>query len=255
MKDQVESLLKLSKPEEQAELKMLYNATITNANSYQNDPTAANMKDWRTSKDELKNIVERLHDKYAGNTDTSEMHESFVDVQSILPYLQGRGYKVSRATLYNHLKEGKYSKDPKTGQFLVKKIDKYAKNHLILEETGKKEGDENVNLQARKLKAETREREAKASRAEYELNIIKGKYIDKEDMIRELVGRALILDSSLRYTLKNAAPDIIELCSGDQKKVAVIRDELMIIIDTIMNSFASTDDFVINLKIEGANNE
>ena len=182
-----------------------------------------------------------------GNTDQTG---GFDDINQVLAYLLQRGFKISQSGIYKHQKEGKISKDKKDHRYLLAAVEKYAKSYLPLVATGKLIADVAEVMQNRKLNAEIRRLEAQAEKEEFNLNVDKSKYIAREEMIRELVGRGLILDSSLRHMLKTAVPEIIDLVGGDQGKAGQVMDELMTFVDDVMNSFASVDDFVVTLAAD-----
>ncbi len=176
--------------------------------------------------------------------------DSFAELADVLDYLTRTGWQVARSTLFNHQKEGKIRKDTKKGnhpgRFPLEKVEKYAKKYLKRSD-GTNLLDNLGRLQERKLIAEVREREAKAKKAEMEVLADEKKLIPREDMERELVARALVLDSSFRHMIKTGVPEWIELAGGDPVKEGQVMDEILAALDRVMNDFASTSDFVVEL--------
>lgn len=246
MKELVENLIKIAKTEEKAELKVLYNAVVENTTAYQADPSSANLKAWQSAKEVLAALVEQLSAKYS-QEEADEKPQGFDAIKEVLTYLVQRGFKISQAGIYQHQKEGKIGKDKKTGRFLLPAVEKYARSYLPLASTGKLIEEASEALQNKKLNAEIRRIEAQAEKEELSLKVTKGEYIAREEVVRELVGRGLILDSSLRHMLKTATPEIIDLVGGDHSKTGQVMDELMAFVDDVMNSFASVDDFLVTL--------
>lgn len=246
MKELVESLIKIAKTEEKAELKVLYNAVVENTTAYQADPSSANLKAWQSAKEVLAALVEQLSAKYS-QEEENDTPQGFDDIRQVLSYLIQRGFKLSQAGIYKHQKEGKIGKDKKTGKYLLPAVEKYAKSFLPLAATGKLIEDEADALQNKKLKGEIRRIEAQAEKEELNLKVSKGEYIAREEIVRELVSRALVLDSTLRHTVTTNAGSWIDLVGGSQAQRGELVNAIHELLDKVMNDFASTGEFVVNV--------
>lgn len=112
------------------------------------------------------------------------------------------------------------------------------------------EGEEVLSnsLSAQKDRAIVRKTEAQAKRAEYELDILQGKYIAREDLTRELVGRALVLDLGLRHRIKDGMAELIEIVNGDQSLIGQANEVMMTVLDDAMTTYASIDDFIVEVE-------
>lgn len=251
--DILNKILATATPQEQAEIKILHNAQVATLKEYQTAQSAKTLKNWQTTKAAYQQEVESLAYRYgllsgADQSTTIKTPESFAELKDVLGYLQQTGWQVSRSGIFKHQSDGKIKRDKQSSRFLLKTVEKYADNWLARAETGTNPKKDQSKMYDRKLTSEVRLKEAQAKKAELDLAVANGKYLLREDMERELVGRALILDSSFRHYLKNNAPEWIDLVGGDQKNLSILRDEMMATLDRVMNTFASTHDFVVELK-------
>lgn len=107
-----------------------------------------------------------------------------------------------------------------------------------------------MSIAARKDLATARKTEAQAAKSEYELEILKGKYIAREELIRELISRALVLDLGLRHRLKDCMADIIDIVGGSHDNMSQVMEEVNRHLDEQMNIFANTKSFILELTEE-----
>jgi len=112
------------------------------------------------------------------------------------------------------------------------------------------EMEEEMSIAARKDLATARKTEAQAAKSEYELEILKGKYIAREELIRELISRALVLDLGLRHRLKDCMADIIDIVGGSHDNMSQVMEEVNRHLDEQMNIFANTKSFILELTEE-----
>ncbi len=252
--DLLNKVLAKAAAQEQAEVKVLHNAQVSTLKAYQSDSSASALKNWQAAKGAYQQELDGLAYKYGligGDDETVPVPtpESFAELKDVLAYLDRVGWKVARASIFKHQSEKKIKRDKSTGRFMLAAVEKYAGNHLKRKD-GSNPGEDQTRLQERKVSSETRLKEAQAKKAELELDIALGKVIPRENLERELVGRGLIIDSSMRHLLKMGAPEWIELVGGDQAQVGLLRDAMMELVDRLMNTFASTHDFMVDLELK-----
>ena len=165
-------------------------------------------------------------------------------------YLRGKDWKISRAAFYDHCIEGKL-RPSKTGKYEIKAVAIYAKTHLVDKITGEKVDD--AELQRRKLEADTKRSETAAARAEYDFGIIQGKYIPREDVELELAGRAVVLDSALKYMVQSRAHEWVRLVGGDPANPPDLIEAMGNDLDQTLNEFARSDNFQVVIKADEQN--
>ncbi len=206
------------------------------------EPSASNIAAFDRAVTLLKRLTERDQDQV--DLTNQEIFKNRLDVWN---YLEAEGWLVSKSGFYTHCKEGKLR--PNTaGEYESKAIDKYAKTYLRRKDTGKKVSVQQEQLQEQKLKAEIKRLTAQAAKAEHELLIAEGKYIPREDVDLELVGRAIVLDSVLSNWIQTVAPDWIDLVKGDVKKISELIDSALAGKDAALNEFASKREYEIEIE-------
>lgn len=243
--EDLENLLQQATQHEQLELKLLHNAVVNNAKKYQENPSAVILRDWNAAKAALDETKKQLHEKYSEAKPLEQ--SSFSELVDVLLWLQENGWKIAKRTIFKHQKEGKITRDRDLRRFVLEDVERYARKYLRRLETGRNPLDEMSKLQDRKLRGEVRRLEAMAEKAEIELHVTRGIYINREDMERELVGRALVIDSSLRHMIKTGAAEWVDLVGGRQEAMPELINVMLASLDTVMNTFAGLHDFVIEI--------
>lgn len=136
------------------------------------------------------------------------------NVLAVTDYLNEQGYKCSKATVYNHVRQGRLIKTDE-GKFSVKAVDKYAGLHLQRIDGGGGNSDSLDELQKEKLSAETKKAKAQASHWELKTLVDSGQYIDRDLFNGELAGRAAIFRNDLETFFRSFSGDMIRLVDGD----------------------------------------
>jgi hypothetical protein len=134
---------------------------------------------------------------------------------AVTEYLKDKGWKVSKSTVYGHLKEGKIKSID--GVFQIKDVEKYAGLNLKRLD-GTSPADEAVQLQKDKLEAETRKARAQADHWEMKTLKDSGQYIDRDLFNGELASRATIFRNDLETFFRSNAGEIIKKVDGDVSK-------------------------------------
>ena len=168
----------------------------------------------------------------------------FDNVAAVLDYLQAAGWKVTRTSLYRHQSEGKFLPQS-DGTYLQKDIDKYAKNWLKQQSTGKRVSTKTDEMQRQKLEWELKNLELDSERKKFQHEKEQGKFIPKEQMEIELAARAGILDAGLKHWIQSRAADWIRTVNGDTKKVGDMINMMNRDLDEHINSYASTKEYEV----------
>jgi hypothetical protein len=178
---------------------------------------------------------------------SGEPKESFANVLEVLEHLQEDGWKISKPTLYRHVKDAKLQ-PAADGSFTRKAVQAYARTHLQLKGTRQKqkEGD----LQRKKTELEIDFKKEQLKRERFKREIEEGKYIPREDMDLELAARATVQDHEWTRVFQSRASEICELVEGKTEHVAELIRFLLEIKDEIMNEFASTRQWYVLFEAE-----
>ena len=106
-------------------------------------------------------------------------------------------------------------------------------------------------LQARKLQAETRIQQLREQKLRLELERERGKWISREDMVREIVSRAIAMDAFVRQRVLVKAPELILAVSGDSSRAREFLAVFEEIWEEALNDFARQDLFkVLNIDVK-----
>ena len=166
----------------------------------------------------------------------------------VAEYLKASGWKVSKSSVYGHVKQGKLRPDPKTGTFEVKNVDRYAASYLVREAV--REKDKAEDLQQKKLKWEIARLEEQTRREQLKRMTEEGKLIPRDQVELELAARAAILDTMRRNSIISRASERVALVGGDPGKIQDLIQYEMDIHAEEMTQFASTKEYQVLFEIE-----
>jgi hypothetical protein len=116
----------------------------------------------------------------------------FSSVAAVFRFLEAEGYRVSRSTVFSHVKEKKLRSD-RTGGFPLEAVEKYATAFLT-----KREAEEETDaLQRRRLRATAALLEEKLKTAQRAAQREQENWVSRDTMILELCSRAGIFKAGL----------------------------------------------------------
>lgn len=160
----------------------------------------------------------------------------------ITEFLQEKGWKASKTTIYSHIKEGKLQPDLDGKKaFSQKAVLKYAAAHLSTLETRNKKKQAALQENAIKLKNRKLQEEIKA--ITFKNQVEQGKYVKTELFDLELATRWGIADRSFKFAFQAGAMDLIEVVDGDQRFAPDLIRHLFEIVDKTLNEFANTKEY------------
>jgi len=177
------------------------------------------------------------HEQTPGAFEGRTELESPLEVTS---YLKAAGWKVSKSTLYQHVKQGKLRPDA-DGRFPVKAVQKYAASFLTLEETRQKVADE--DLQRKKLIAEISRIQEQTKRERIKRLAEEGRYVPRDQFEMELAARASVIDTLRRNSIMTGAAERVALVGGDTSRIPDLIAFDLAQHDDEMNQFATTIEF------------
>jgi len=241
-KDTLEKLIADRPKEIRAKGILLFNGAAQCAQSYQSAPTAANLRDWEAAQAALSKFAADL-----GSQDDAE--RPFPTIAEVLVYLDVEGWKVTRASLYRHQKEGKFLPQ-RDGSFARKDVDRYAKTWLKQQSTGKKLGEKMDELQRLKIEKELAALDLELKRKQLAYDKDTERMIPRELVEIELAGRAGVLDAGLKHWVQSRAAEWIRTAGGDTAKVGDLINQMNRDLDEHLNSYAAPIDYRIVIDVE-----
>ena len=171
----------------------------------------------------------------------------------VLNFLKNLGFTIPRGTFFGHAKVNKLRTNTE-GYYTKQMVEEYV-NLWIKEKywpvdherTDLIEEDDEGSLIKRKLKAEVLKLESAGAKAAYELDILQGKYIPKDEVYRELAGRAVILASGYNHMVYTRAAAWIDAVGGNQAHIDTLIAMVLEDQDVLLNSYANGAESLIEI--------
>jgi hypothetical protein len=172
--------------------------------------------------------------------------ESSKSKADALQFLQDSGWEITKSRFYNHCGDGKLTLS-RDGVYTWRALKKYAEAYLVRTDTGETVSETGDRLAEKKQRLEIEQLEIKIERAKFEQEVERGNYLPKADIYRELVARAVVLDSGLTHLIRSKSAELIARCKGDQSLLPEVIEDQLEAKDKLMNSFARLGEFEIEL--------
>lgn len=166
-----------------------------------------------------------------------EEKKVFADIPEVLAYIKSQGRKVGRSKLYSDVKKHRYLPEQMDGTIRLSDVKAYM-TKLPLTGTPPALAEKVADRQARKEEEEIRRIRAVADREEFNLSVLKGKFIAKDLLYLELAGRAVALRDGLKNAAESHASELVELAGGDAKRTAAFLEGLGRIFDECIGDYA-----------------
>jgi hypothetical protein len=194
-------------------LQILREAVQTNKDMVKSAPTADNIRNWQAS-------VRALEAAEAAVGSNGE--ECVKGIKELVKYLDGRGWKISTSTAYNHRDSlPAFPRADQKGCYLAADLDRYASENLRRKDgSGGDEADQDEP--SAKQRAATSKEEQQAENWRIRNEILRGAYIERSFMEREFGSRAAFLRTDLNTFWEVHALTIVELVGGDPAKVPAL---------------------------------
>lgn len=165
------------------------------------------------------------------------------DTSAVLAYVEEAGRKLKKTKLYDDIGLGRLKKQP-DGTFKLRDVDRYAATLPTLGTSDKVAADA-AQRQKKREEAEIRRIENAAAKEEFQLNILKGRYVTREAVYLELAGRAVTLASGLKTAFESSVLDLISLVEGSPKKAQNLIQALEEKLDAALNEYAQVEEFEV----------
>jgi hypothetical protein len=180
-------------------------------------------------------------------------YEDTTTLSDVFNYLEKLGFTIPNRTFYGHAKAGKLRSNT-DGVYTKRMVEEYInlwikQRYWPADHSGTDmiEEDEEGALVRRKLKAEVLKLESAGAKAAYELDILQGKYIPKDEVYRELAGRAVILASGYNHMVYTRAAAWIDAVGGNQAHIDTLIAMVLEDQDVLLNSYANGAESLIEI--------
>lgn len=214
------------------------------------NPNAENLRAFDVAH---KMLLEIQEDDVGGNEqlygpDWSNYNETKTKSE-VLRYLIDAGWQVKRQTFYNHCNDGKLRVN-RQGIYSRRMVKKYAESYLVHASVGVKKDDHEINLATTKTQKEIARISTAEEHERFKLDILRGKYILRDDVYRELASRGVVLNNGLEYLFQAHLAEMIALVGGDQQKAPELLKFLQDKKDEQLNAFANMGEFRVALELK-----
>lgn len=173
--------------------------------------------------------------------------KEFKNQKDVAEWLNGKGWKISTATLNRHIKVGKLSRGI-GGVFHEKDVNRYAVNHLKDKNTHKKETDQ--AKQNKKIDQDLALGEIRLRKERLQLSIFEGKHILKTDADREFSNAFSILYTNHKGVIIRRASEWIDMVGGDHSKEVDFVQDMFAEWDKLFNEVAQPRDWKVLYESE-----
>ena len=168
---------------------------------------------------------------------------TFRNLVGVLAYLEDRGYKASKSSLYIHAGHGKIH-PRKDELFHVRDIEKYAK--IFLKRRGGAPQRQKTcidSLQKERLTAETLKMKAQAEHWQTKTRALTGSFVPRELFEMELAKRVSVLKNDLESFARSNAPGIISMVEGVPEKAPDLIQFLLNCIEDFLDRYSEEREF------------
>jgi hypothetical protein len=224
MSDPLQELLGLADQPDQIELTMAHNGLVQSMKAYRAQPGKSTKQDYDAARQLYTEVVERLTTKYLSAPSPDSLADPtgpWKTRAAVLRYLQSAGWQIEKQTFYNHTKPGhrdfKLAADK--GYYAKGRVDKYAREWLVRRDTGLKVDEEDGGLLRIKTEEEIKRIKQDIEIKQFKFDTERRKYLARDLLELEIVGRAGVLDSGFNFLIQSKALELVAMVGGDQKRV------------------------------------
>jgi hypothetical protein len=226
---------------DQVELKILHNASVSCLKKYNDEPTAARMRDLDAAREGLAELIERLWSRYYPDEDR------FKNLLEAMKFLKGQGYKIGKSKIYKDAQQ-KQIRVQADGSILKRDAEAYAKTLKLL-------GDPLRGLEAtqkRKGELEVRRLEQIVAALEHEQEVREGKYVLKADAELDRANNAGAIFTALSNGLLSSARELLDAAKGDPHRLVTFIEALKRELERAANSLSKLEEFELVFVEQGA---
>lgn len=222
--------------------KALFNGVVSGISEYQNNKTAANLKNWQAAEKALNEFIDKI-------TSEPVNEKTFRGIPAVVKYLHDQGWKISERTAYNHKDKGLLL-PRKDGKYYQGDVDRYAASGNIQRIDGTRNAGYPDSPSDEKQRAETRKALAQADHWELKTQIARGLYVPRDSFERELAQRAMIFKADAEAFCRTQAAVIIGLTGGDKEKAPDLIEYLLGSVAGWLSRYSSDREFTVPVDVE-----
>lgn len=213
----------------------------------QDESSVANRRNLQEAEKRHLQVVGEIAATYDPIEEPQPEDPSFPTQLSVLAYLQGEGWKISKSNLNRHCNE-KLLRPLEDGTFSRKAVDKYAKTWLKQKATGQKVNERLDRMQEEKLEHDLKTAKFRQEEAEFNLAVKKAQFIPRDEFERAIVSRAVAWMAHLNHAVHSSAADWTDLVGGNQAMTPALVQAITQTIEQRMGDFAADAEFDIILE-------
>ncbi|MBU2538102.1 MAG: hypothetical protein KKH22_06660 [Proteobacteria bacterium] len=207
------------------------------------DPSATNL----VAMERATNMIEKhLAKEKAADQEPEAQFQDTKNGAAVLRYLQDNGWNLEKTQFYQHVKQGKLVRNAQ-GLYTRRAVLKYAKDWVPRAETGKKDREDQDDLQRIKLEEEIERIRVQQKRENFKFDVERGKYLLRAEVEQELAGRAVALDAGYNHMVYSRVQEFISVVGGDPAKASMLIELLLTARDDWFNQYASAMDIEVEL--------
>lgn len=160
----------------------------------------------------------------------------------VVRFINALGYKRSQKQFSVDVGKGIVKTNEK-GLFTRRMVHQYCKRHLI---GGKHDDGANPEgYEAQKLRLQVEKLERENEEGQFKFDVLKGRYIPRNEMFLHLAARASILDAGVEQFFRAKSQDFISLVGGDQSKGPDFIDAMIAGWKDLLDSYAHSEEMEV----------
>lgn len=177
---------------------------------------------------------------------TTESLQPTRQVIDVHRWLVASGWKVGQTLLYNHVREGKLTRDPATGMFTPRRVAVYARTFLRKISCGKTVDEEQTAALAReKMLVDTDLKRIRREREEFRLAVEQGHYLLRDEVETMLADRAASLKADATHLAQGGAAELVALAHGDSSRTDRLAAALLRFSEDLFSRFDTSKELTV----------
>ncbi len=168
--------------------------------------------------------------------------------REVYRFLVAAGWRVAERTFYRHIEQGKLRRH-KDGTFHTAAVRKYALawclhggvgEQLLNERSGSDD-----DLATQKLRAEVDRLRIALVADQHKLDIAQGRYIARDQVERELAGRAAVIAAGYDHMVYSRAAEMVALVGGEPARIEMLIEALLAAKDEWLAAYAEPGEWQV----------
>lgn len=210
----IQTLIDKADAADKAELTILHNAYVEALHTLKDQGGEANIRAYRAARAALDDLVKKLSEKYFPEQADATV---FANRMEALAHLRRLGYKISKSKLYKDCKAG-LVRLQSDGSVLEKDLRRYVR--LVgLDKPADAAVSDAEKMATRKTAAEVEKLLLQKEKLEFDLDVMRKKYMPRADHEMEMASHIAVLSASMDQLLSEVLSDAARVFGGDTAKL------------------------------------